>query len=160
MNASRLSLPNDLPPTWHSGDISLTTARLVSLVSVATILLIVSGGCSDSKVPKLAAVKGVVTLDGTPYPNAHVAFSPPKGRPSEGVTDSEGKFELTYLPQVKGAELGSHTVMITTQYQAPENPTTEVSFVEPLPPKYNVRSSLSVTVENGNNEVNFPLTSK
>lgn len=139
------------------GEISLTTARVVLLVVLAASLLIL-GGCTDSKVPPLAEVSGVVTLDGAPYPNAHVTFSPAKGRPSEGVTDSEGKFELTYLPKVKGAEVGTHTVIITTQYQVPENSTKEVNFVEPLPPKYNVQSSLTVTVDAGNNEVNFPLT--
>ncbi len=111
--------------------------------------------------PKLAEVHGLVTLDGKPYPNAKVTFSPAKGRPSEGVTDSSGKFELFYLPQMKGAELGEHTVSITTQYQTPENPTPETAnFVEPLLPKYNSKSALSVSVENGNNEINFPLTSK
>jgi hypothetical protein len=136
----------------------LTIARSDWLVSLAALALIVGSGCSGSQ--PLAAVSGVVTLDGTPYPNAHVTFSPAKGRPSEAVTDSEGKFELTYLPKVKGAELGNHTVTITTQYQAPENPGTEKPFVEPLPPKYNVQSTLSATVAAGKNEVSFPLTSK
>lgn len=134
----------------------MTIARFDWLVALAAIALIV--GCSNSQ--PLAAVSGVVMLDGTPYPNAHVTFSPVKGRPSEGVTDSEGKFELTYLPQVKGAELGKHTVTITTQYQAPENPGKEAPFAEPLPLKYNVQSTLSAEVAAGKNEVNFPLTSK
>jgi len=139
----------------------LYTARLARFVLLAAITLIIPAGCSQSGLPKLAAVSGVVTLDGVPYPNAKVVFSPAKGRPSEGVTDGNGKYELMYLPEVKGAELGNHTVSITTQYQAPENPTgNEPQFKEPLPSKYHVTSTLTATVNEGANEVSFPLLRK
>lgn len=136
------------------------TARFARFISLAAVALFAAGGCSSSDLPKLSTVSGVVTLDGAPYPNAYVMFAPAKGRPSEGVTDSSGKYELSFLPGVKGAELGEHKVSITTQYQAPENPGSEPPFVEPLPPKYNVASTLTATVTSGSNEVNFDLTSR
>ena len=110
--------------------------------------------------PDLGTVSGVVTLDGAPYPNAIVSFTPAQGRPSQGVTDSDGKYELIYMPGVMGAELGKHTVSISTKYQAPENPGSEPQFVEPLPAQYNANTTLSETVEKGDQEINFPLTSK
>lgn len=122
-------------------------------------MLIVGGGCSGSKTPALAPVRGVVTLDGAPYPNAKVTFTPAKGRPSEGVTDSAGKYELTYLPMVKGAEIGTHTVTISTQYQAPENPPAEPPppFVDKIPARYNTRSGISAEVVAAGIEIDFPL---
>src|SRR5690606_25476771 len=139
---------------------TLYTARLAYFASLAAVALVAVGGCSGSDLPELASVTGVVTLDDAPYPNAHVMFTPAQGRPAEGVTDSNGKYELTYLPGVKGAEPGTYKVSITTQYQAPENPGNEPQFVEPLPAKYNVSSTLSETVSPGKNEINFPLKSK
>lgn len=136
----------------------MNCVRSASLVLVLTLTLLVGGGCSNSGLPPLGEVHGVVTLNGAPYPNAQVVFIPAEGRPSEGVTDSTGRFELTYLPQVKGAQLGDHTVMITTRYQAPENPGSEPPFVEPLPPKYNNQSTLTATVSAGVNQFDFALT--
>ncbi len=138
----------------------MPTARLVRFASLAAVALIAAGGCSGSDLPELAPVSGVVTLDDAPYPNAHVMFTPAQGRPAEAVTDSNGKYELYYLPGTKGAEPGKYTVSITTQYQAPENPGNEPPFVEPLPAHYNVSSTLSETVSPGKNEINFPLKSK
>ncbi|WP_425614836.1 carboxypeptidase-like regulatory domain-containing protein [Anatilimnocola sp. NA78] len=137
----------------------MLTARLARVVSLAVVAL-VAAGCTGPGLPKLGLVSGTVTLDGAPYPNAHVTFTPAQGRPSEGMTDSNGKYELTFMPEVKGAQLGEHTVSITTHYQAPENPGSEPQFKEPLPPKYNVQSTLKQTVASGPNEFNFALTSK
>lgn len=138
----------------------MLTARLVRLASLAAVAFIAAGGCSGSDLPELASVSGVVTLDGAPHPNAHVIFSPAQGRPAEAVTDSNGKYELYYLPGVKGAEPGQYTVSITTQYQAPENPGNEPPFVDPIPAEYNVGSTLTETVSPGKNDINFELKTK
>lgn len=138
----------------------MPTASWVRFASLAAVALIAAAGCSGSKLPELASVSGVVTLDSKPHANAHVMFIPAQGRPAEAVTDSNGKYELNYLPGVKGAEPGTYTVSITTQYQAPENPGNEPPFVDPIPPKYNVGSTLSEKVSPGKNEINFELQSK
>ena len=135
------------------------TAPRFFVLSLAALSLL-AASCSGPDLPDLGKVSGVVTLEGEPYPNAYVVFSPTKGRPSEAVTDSTGRYELIYMPRVKGAQVGDHTVSITTQYQAPENPDSAPPFVEPLPPKYNVRSTLSATVGPGDNTVDFALTKK
>ena len=136
----------------------MNLARLTLLLTVVSAFGLT--GCSGSDTPDLGKVQGLVTLDGAPYGNARVTFSPAKGRPSEGVTNSEGKYELTYIPEVKGAELGEHTVTITTQYQAPENPDGGAPFKDPIPNKYNVSSTLKATVVEGENQHDFPLVSK
>lgn len=132
-----------------------TLARVGLLAGVALAFF----GCSGSDVPPLGTVHGVVTFDGQPYSSARVTFTPAKGRPSQGVTDSEGKYELTYLPKIKGAEIGEHTVSIQTNYQAPENPDGGAPFVDPLPAKYNTKTTLKKTVEKGDNTHNFELDS-
>jgi hypothetical protein len=134
--------------------------RLFQVFSLAAVTLFAIGGCSQSgSVPPLGKVTGVVTLDDAPYPNANVIFTPEKGRPSQGLTDSAGRYELTYLPEVKGAEIADHTVSITTQNQAPADGK-EVDFKEPLPKKYNENTTLTAKVVSGQNEHNFPLKSK
>lgn len=135
-------------------------ARFAQILSLATVALVATAGCSGSDTPQLGTVSGVVTLDGAPHPNARVTFSPTQGRPSEGVTDATGKYELSYLPGVKGAVPGDHVVSITTQYQAPENPGSEPPFIDPIPAKYNVASTLKANVAAGPQEQNFALTSK
>ncbi len=132
-----------------------TLARVGLMAGVALAVV----GCSGSDVPPLGTVHGVVTFSGQPYASARVTFTPAKGRPSQGVTDSEGKYELMYLPKVKGAELGEHTVTINTNYQAPENPDGGAPFVDPLPAKYNVNTTLKKTVEKGDNKHDFALDS-
>lgn len=137
----------------------MLTARATRLLSFA-LLALLAVGCSGSNLPDMGQVSGVVTLDGAPYANAYVVFSPTQGRPSEGVTDSEGKYKLNYMPGAPGALLGNHKVSITTQYQAPENPDAAPPFVEPLPAKYNIQSTLTATVQPGNNQIDFALTRK
>ena len=137
----------------------MLTACPTRLLSLAAARLVVAG-CSGANLPEMGLVSGMVTLDGASYPNAYVVFSPAKDRPSEGVTDTQGKYKLNCLPGVAGVQLGSHAVSITTRYQAPENPAPEPQFVEPLPAKYHVKSTLSATVQSGENEVDFALTCK
>lgn len=65
-------------------------------------------GCGGSA--RVVPVKGILTYKGSPVPKAHLDFVPESGRPSWGVTDSEGRFELEYDPQTKGAVMGKHKV--------------------------------------------------
>ena len=45
-------------------------------------------------------------------PGLVVQFRPPDGRPSFGVSDAEGKFQLTYNKYYEGARLGKHRVFV------------------------------------------------
>ena len=129
------------------------------IVLAAAVVLLV-GGCGGDG-PDLGKVKGTVTLDGNPLPNASVEFAPEGQRGSGAVTDAEGKYELMFTSDKKGAIVGKHTVRITTLQQGgdssrgdlPESP-------ELVPPKYNKESTLTVEVTSGRNTHDFDLTSQ
>lgn len=69
-------------------------------------------GCGPSG-PETAAVTGLVTYNGQPLPDAAVVFTPPNGRPASGVTNGEGRFQLSTFGENDGALIGKHTVTIT-----------------------------------------------
>jgi len=120
-------------------------------------------GCSSAPqdMPDVAPVSGTVTLDGNPLPYATVVFQPTDGRPSNGQTDGEGKYDLHFNQDTMGAELGSHQVIITTyrEFDHPSDSNLKAS-PELLPAKYHSKSELTATVEPGGNEISFDLKSK
>ena len=106
-------------------------------------------------------VTGTVTLDGKPLPGATVIFQPEDGsRPSIGVTDESGRYELGYTQKVKGALVGKHRVSITTGQEGEDDSGETVIVVEQVPVQYNVESQLVKEVTSGSNEIDFPLDSK
>lgn len=126
----------------------------LSLLSLATL------GCGSSAYD-INSVTGVVTMDGKPLPNARVTFTPQDGRPSYGISDESGRYELRYIRDILGAEVGQHTVAITTEYEAP--PITAPPMEQPpetIPPRYNRATTLTADVQAGSNEFNFDLESK
>ncbi len=111
-------------------------------------------GCAKSDRPPLGGVHGTVTLDGQPLAGAIVTFEPLEaGRGSIAMTDAQGRYELIYIRNDKGAKVGAHRVQITTSNANAGKP-------ELVPPKYNVQTTLSADVKPGDNEINFALTSK
>jgi hypothetical protein len=157
--------------------------RFTAVASVA--LCLTYAGCGESG-PELGAVTGVVTLDGKPYPNALVTFTPKDGGPaSTGVTDASGAYELLCLDR-KGAPLGQHQVSVTTisqtvlteypevatssdneAYEKQATGSTAAEYAaaapaqpkEPIPAKYNAQSTLLEEVKSGGNVINLELTS-
>lgn len=113
--------------------------------------LLTSTGCGRGDRPDLGRVHGVVTLDGQPLAAAYVQFDPGTVRGSTGVTDAEGRYELVYIRDTKGAAVGEHTVRITTGTETDP---------EILPPRYHAQTTLKETVTPGQNEINFALTSE
>jgi hypothetical protein len=75
-------------------------------------------GCGGSGRPSLIKVTGTVTLDGVPLEGAIIAFQPITDakakfqRPSAGVTDASGKFELGTYAIDDGAPIGKYKVGI------------------------------------------------
>lgn len=120
---------------------------------------LLAAGCGADTSGDLGRVEGTVTLDGAPYPNAMVVFTPAKGRPSKGVTDDQGRYELIYLRDTRGAEPGEHKVLITTIPPSQPDTYTGPPPKEPLPPRYNRKSELVETVELGKNVIDFELKS-
>ena len=117
-----------------------------------------SSGCQNrvAGTPDLAPVTGTVTLDGKPTDRAIVSFEGPGNKSSFGNTDSTGRYELNYIRQSKGAPLGANVVKITTRLDAPPGP----GYVDPIPAKYNTRTTLKADVKAGTNVINFELTTK
>ncbi len=124
---------------------------IAPFVAVALATLI---GCSRSKQPPLGTVEGFVTFDGKPLAAAAVLFTPEgRGRTSIGITDADGRYSLTYLRDIKGADIGRHKVRITTA-------TDDNGGKERLPKRYHAKSQLTASVEPGSNQHDFTLTSK
>ena len=119
------------------------------------------GGSGDR--PETGPVAGKVTLDGQPLADATVTFSPDSGRPSSGVTNANGEYELDYTVDVKGAKVGSHKVSIST-FKAgdAEGEGSESQAVpEKVPPQYNRETTLTFEVKpEGHTDANFDLQSK
>ena len=99
--------------------------------------------------PELAPVEGTVRLAGEALEGAIVIFKPAEGRASRGVTDAKGRYELTYLRDVKGAKLGSHRVTVSTR--------SELSPMELVPTRYNKQSELTAEITDRHNVIDFDL---
>ncbi len=131
--------------------------------TILTLIIIVTlpgcgGGGPAADQPELAPVTGIVTMDGAPLPKAAVRFQPTSGRASSATTDSEGRYELVYLRGEMGAIKGKHVVRISTADD--ENDPMGDQGSETVPAKYNKKSTLEATVEDGPNTIDFKLTSK
>ena len=143
-----------LPHTWNRLGKSLT------------LLVVASMGCGGSSdAPDLHEVTGTVTMDGAPLPNASLQFLPKsgEGRPSWGMTDEEGNYELTYSRDAVGALPGEHIVKISTSQEAEEDPDTgetSESSPETVPDVYRTSDKLIVTVSGDGKPIDFQLNSK
>lgn len=123
-----------------------------------SLLLVAVLGCDPSYA--VNSVTGIVTMDGAPLPNARVTFTPPQGRPSTGVTDASGRYELRYIRDTMGAEVGRHSVAITTELPPPVSDLPAAPPKEEIPSRYNSATGLTVEVKAGPNEFDFALDSK
>ena len=141
----------------------LLRKQLLALCFPVLVLCVFFGCTGGNEGPELGTVSGVVTLDGKPFANAAVYFEPQQGRTSNGLTNKDGRYELNYTKQAKGAQVGSHTVRITREPTVDEllaqgtNPAAKQ--LEPLPEKYNVHSTLKADVQAGDNTFDFELKS-
>lgn len=135
-------------------------------------------GCGDGS--GLGNVSGQVTMDGQPLANVMVTFIPTGGgNASTGVTDASGRYQLVH-PSGRGAELGTHTVRVTTVQTASDTlgdvPSDSEEYMrsqmggqdyaqasrsveELVPARYNTQSELTEEVTAGTNVIDLTLTS-
>lgn len=126
----------------------------VVLLSVA---LPVFSGCGADG-PETAEVSGVVTLGGSPLPEATIIFTPDKGgRSSTAVSDGKGAYTLMFKEDQPGAELGKHTVTVTTGGETYDADGNEIEREEKVPAKYNIDQAYKQEVKAGANEINLTL---
>lgn len=129
-------------------------------------------GCgSKGDQPELGTVNGTVTLDGQPLVGVAVVFQPDSGRPARGMTDANGKYELTYIRQTKGTKIGANRVEIAPSEEGeveeaetgdegnPDAAAKPKSGKRVVPARYNVNSELKVDVKPGANTFDFALES-
>src|SRR5437773_5906470 len=65
--------------------------------------------------PEIVPIEGTVTHNAQPVPNLRIYFVPTDGRPSWGISDSNGHFALSYDPEHQGAKVGTHKVWIVDE---------------------------------------------
>ncbi len=109
---------------------------------------------STTERPPLESISGIITLDDKPLPRAEVRFIPQdewknekKPSSSFGITDEQGKFELIYSKDAKGAAVGNHIIQIFSQEQK-------------IPIIYNVKTVLKYEVKGSDDNVELKLISK
>ncbi|MCR9293891.1 MAG: DUF4198 domain-containing protein [bacterium] len=145
----------------------MKTGSVFVRLSLVCGLLVLIAGCGNSSIGR---VTGTVHLDGQPLEGAVITFYPVTagaaaqgmrgGGASYGRTDAEGKYELVYNRDEKGAELGEHKVVITTLEEGGGGDYGAGS-PEKLPKRYNVETELTATVTSGSNTIDFlDLTSE
>jgi hypothetical protein len=80
-----------------------------------------ASGCNRG--PALAPVEGTVRMNGRPLANVQVEFWPEaSGARSTGLTDKDGRYQLTYDGKQAGAAVGPHRVLLYDLQVYGENP--------------------------------------
>lgn len=116
-------------------------------------------GCSgqkDKDLPDTISVKGMVTYQGKPVPDAMIMLYPEQGRkPASGKADASGNFTLTTFEKNDGVIPGKHKVTVTAYESTSEG----VSMKSAIPEKYTYQNSspLTVTVSESENEIKLDL---
>ena len=146
-----------------------STCTLI-ILNLSILLLNGCGGSSDQ--PELGEVTGTITFNKQPLVGVAVVFQPENGRPARGMTNAEGKYELTYIRQTKGSKVGPNRVEIAPSEEGEEEEAAlggeeadssakiSKSGKPTIPARYNVRSELKVEVKPGKNTFDFDLESK
>jgi hypothetical protein len=118
-------------------------------------------GCGPQG-PRMADVKGTVTLDGKAVDGAIVAFQPDQGTPATATTDMAGAFKLRTI-------VGNNTVTVIKSEIVDEVAAKKKNVVAGpvstkllLPSKYSVpqASGLNYDVQRGMQPVKIELTSR
>src|SRR5262249_38253762 len=117
-----------------------------------------AAGCSSAS--GKGSVSGEVTLDGQPLKEGVIRFVPVDGQsPTADAAVVGGRFKATVPLGEKRVEISAPKVVGKRKmYDTPDSPAVD-DVVELLPPRYNVRSDMTMTVRKGSQEKNFELTS-
>ncbi|MEI7698843.1 MAG: carboxypeptidase-like regulatory domain-containing protein [Planctomycetia bacterium] len=107
----------------------------VMILACCTLFL----GCGEEKLnrPPVFKVKGKVTLQGKPVPNADVTFiHKESNRAAFGKTNAEGEYKLTTFNANDGAVEGKHDISVVDIPPVPSTPAiSSVESADYQPPK-------------------------
>jgi hypothetical protein len=118
-------------------------------------VLLLAGGCGGG--PERHPVRGTVTLDGAPLPEARVTFVAEKEGGPWGAarTDAQGKYTIR-AGENQGLPVGNYKVRVSTYQDGNPQPDPPIPSVpERVPMEYNRRTTLTREVKPGENV--FPL---
>jgi hypothetical protein len=121
--------------------------------------LVAAAGCSGDVAT--GTVTGTVTLDGQPLKEGVVRFVPADGKGQTASAEvRDGKFTAAVPRGEMRVEFSApKAVRQTKMYDTPDSPVGEET-AELLPARYNVQSTLKVTVKGGSQAEKFELTSQ
>jgi hypothetical protein len=126
-------------------------------------------GCSEKTPYNVVYVTGTVLLDGKPVDSVNVTFSPVnpgEGHAAGGVTNANGKFELTTggVAIGRGAEPGTYNVFFSKLKDVTQSTDLFTVTIDVLPKKYRSAQNSGIepvtVVKKGKNEFRFELSSK
>ena len=126
---------------------------LTRIIPCLSLFLLV--GCGND-LPPIGQLTGTVMMDGKPYPNGSLMFTPTSGgRPSLAATDENGKFTAMFNLETPGALVGAHTI---TFEAGGKQESEEDEFKPYAPPKDNFKVTPSeITVEATGTDVTITL---
>ena len=140
---------------------------MVRVLIATGMLMSLCVGCGQGDGATRCAVKGKVTLDGSPIEAGSIAFMPAGGTegPTAGGQIEKGEYSI---PSDKGPVEGRYRVEIRApqktgkMIQAPmaEEGTMVEETAESVPAKYNSESTLEEEIKAGKNVLDFELTSQ
>lgn len=122
---------------------------------LALATMVLSLGCGSG--PKMGTVSGTVTIDGKPAANLEVSFDPKEagsGTTALGYTDASGVYKLSYPGGKTSPPVGEYTVSIVAA-----EVDGEAAPAAAIPAIYNTATTLTFTVNAGENTANFDLKS-
>jgi hypothetical protein len=141
----------------------VTVVLPVAAAMAATALLAGCGGATDD-LPR-EAVSGTVTFDDQPLKAGMIQFQPaePGASTAGGAAITDGRYSIA---KSEGLVPGKYQVTISSTPPGAPPPSGQPGDPvappkETIPPKYNVKTTLSATVtKEGPNTFDFPLKSK
>jgi hypothetical protein len=89
----------------------------IHFVALASTLVVLVAGCSNSRKGRVTAVEGTVKLDGQPLVKVYVRFLPENANlpGSTATTDETGHYVLRTADDRTGAIVGKHRVVIADE---------------------------------------------
>ncbi len=143
------------PRRTHATRTRLPGHLLAGVVVLAVLALV--GGC---KKRTTGTVSGVVTIDGTPVKTGAISFFPTNRKAATaGGEITDGQYSAEVAPGVAKVEIRVPKVVGQKKlYNTPDSPVRPI-MAEVLPAKYNDETQLTVDVQLGTNQHDFPLTS-